>query len=59
MRKLLVSLVLAVGFAGTGAAPALAEGPPTAPRSPNAFHACVYHGAPGTVGFPQAPFCPV
>ena len=58
MRKLLATIGLAAVMSGLAAAPALAA-PPTEPPSPNASHACVYHGAPGTIGFPRAPFCPV
>jgi hypothetical protein len=59
MKKLLVCLgISAVMAVGVGASPALAA-PPSEPPNPNAFNACLFHGAPGTVGFPHAPFCPL
>ncbi len=58
MKKLLVTIGLALTMCGVGAGPALAA-PPSEPPNANAAHACVYHGAPGSIGFPNAPFCPV
>jgi hypothetical protein len=58
MKKRLVIWGCSLVFVlGTGS-PSLAQ-PPTEPPSEGAFHACVYRGAPGTIGFPRAPFCPV
>ena len=58
MKKRLVTLGCTVAFVLGMAGPAAAE-PPSEPPSEGAVHACVYHGAPGTIGFPRAPFCPV
>jgi hypothetical protein len=58
MKKLLVTVGLALMISGAGAGTALAA-PPSEPPTANAAHACVYHGAPGSIGFPNAPFCPV
>lgn len=57
MKKLFLAIGTSAVLATLTAGPALAA-PPTEPPNDNAAHACVYHGAPGTIGLPRAPFCP-
>ena len=59
MRVRRVLAALAVGGVLVGLVPGPVSAQPAEPPSPNALNACVYHGAPGTIGFPRAPFCPV
>jgi hypothetical protein len=59
MKRILLVLTIAAVMVLMLASQAFAQGPPKGPPSPNSSHACVYHVAPGTIGFPRAPFCPV
>ena len=58
MRKLLVSIGMAAALVTVTGGAALAD-PPAEPPSAGALHACMPHGAPGTVNLPNAPFCPL
>jgi hypothetical protein len=58
MKKLLVSVGIALALSTVGGATASAA-PPSEPPTADALRACAPHGAPGTVNLPHAPFCPL